>query len=31
MRAMVLDRHSAIETGATLVDQTKGKELESDD
>jgi len=40
MRAMVLDRHSAIETEATLVDQPiypsmplagKGKEFESDD
>jgi len=28
MRAMVLDRHSAIETEATLVDQLKGTELE---
>jgi hypothetical protein len=31
MRAMVLDKHSAIETEATLVDQPKGKEFESDD
>jgi hypothetical protein len=40
MRAMVLDKHSPIETEATLVDQPiypsmplagKGKELESDD
>jgi len=31
MKAMVLDKHSAIKTESTLVDQPKGKELESDD
>jgi hypothetical protein len=31
MRAMVLDKHSTIETELTLVEQLKGKGLESDD